>query len=85
MAKVIEGNLDASKLKFGIIVSRFNEIISKGLLDGALDCLKRHGAKDENIEVVMAPGSFEIPLLAKKLASGGKYNAIICLGDHRYP
>jgi len=80
MAKVIEGNLDASKLKFGIIVSRFNEIISKGLLDGALDCLKRHGAKDENIEVVMAPGSFEIPLLAKKLASGGKYNAIICLG-----
>ncbi len=80
MAKVIEGNLDASKLKFGIIVSRFNELVSKGLLDGALDCLKRHGAKDENIDVIKSPGSFEIPLLAKKLSSAGKHNAIICLG-----
>lgn len=80
MGKVIEGNLDASKLKFGVIVSRFNDLISKGLLDGALDCLKRHGAKEESIEVVMSPGSFEIPLIAKKLASSGKYNAIICLG-----
>lgn len=80
MGKVIEGNLDASKLKFGVIVSRFNDLISKGLLNGALDCLKRHGAKEESIEVVMSPGSFEIPLIAKKLASSGKYNAIICLG-----
>jgi len=80
MANIIEGNLDASKLKIGIIVSRFNELVSKGLLEGALDCLRRHGAKDESLEVVMSPGAFEIPLLAKKLASQGKYNAIICLG-----
>lgn len=78
MVKVIEGNLDASKLKVGIIVSRFNEIISKGLLDGALDCLKRHGAKDGNLEVIWVPGAFEIPMVAKKLAK--EYNAIVCLG-----
>lgn len=78
MGKTIEGNLDASKLKFGIIVSRFNEIISKGLLGGAEDCLKRHGAKEANIDVVWVPGAFEIPLVAKKIAK--KYNAVICLG-----
>ena len=80
MGKIIEGNLDASKLKVAIIVSRFNDLISKGLLDGALDCLKRHGAKDESVDVIWAPGSFEVPLAAKKVATSGKYNAIICLG-----
>ena len=80
MGKIIEGNLDASKLKVAIIVSRFNDLISKGLLDGALDCLKRHGAKDESVDVIWAPGSFEVPLAAKKVALSGKYNAIICLG-----
>jgi 6,7-dimethyl-8-ribityllumazine synthase len=79
MGKTIEGKLDASGLKFAVIVSRFNELVSKGLLDGALDCLKRHGAGDESVDVVWAPGAFEIPLVAKKLASK-KYNAIICLG-----
>ena len=79
MGKTIEGKLDASGLKFAVIVSRFNELVSKGLLDGALDCLKRHGAGDESVDVVWAPGAFEIPLIAKKLASK-KYNAIICLG-----
>jgi 6,7-dimethyl-8-ribityllumazine synthase len=78
MAKIIEGNLDASKLKVGIVVSRFNELVSKGLLDGALDCLKRHGAKEENIAIVMSPGAFEIPLIAKKMAKD--YDAIVCLG-----
>jgi 6,7-dimethyl-8-ribityllumazine synthase len=78
MAKVLEGNLDASKLKVGIVVSRFNELVSKGLLDGALDCLRRHGAKENNITIVWAPGSFEIPLVAKKIVS--KYDAVICLG-----
>ncbi|MCX5726822.1 MAG: 6,7-dimethyl-8-ribityllumazine synthase [Candidatus Saganbacteria bacterium] len=80
MGKTIEGNLDASKLKVGIIISRFNDLISKGLLDGAMDCLKRHGAKDENIDTVWCPGAFEIPLVAKKMAKSGKYNALIALG-----
>ncbi len=79
MARTIEGKLDASGLKFGIIVSRFNELVSKGLLEGALDCLKRHGASEESIDVVWAPGAFETPLVAKKMAAK-KYNAIICLG-----
>lgn len=78
MVKVIEGKLDASKLKVGIVVSRFNELVSKGLLDGALDCLKRHGAKEANLSVVWVPGSLEIPLVAKKIAK--KYDAVICLG-----
>lgn len=79
MGKTIEGKLDATGLKFAVVVSRFNELVSKGLLDGAMDCLKRHGAVEENIDVVWAPGAFEIPLIAKKLSSK-KYNAVICLG-----
>lgn len=78
MGKTIEGNLDAGKLKVGIIVSRFNELVSKGLLAGAEDCLKRHGAKETNIDVIWVPGAFEIPLVAKKVAKD--YNAVICLG-----
>ena len=79
MGKTIEGKLDASGLKFAIIVSRFNDLVSKGLLDGATDCLKRHGAAEEAIDVIWAPGAFEIPVVAKKLAAK-KYSAIICLG-----
>ena len=78
--KVIEGKLEAKELKFGIVVSRFNEFISSKLLAGCLDGLKRHGAADSNIETVWAPGSFEIPFLAKKMATSGKYQAVICLG-----
>lgn len=78
MVNKIEGNLDASKLKVGIIVSRFNDLVSKGLLDGALDCLRRHGAKETNIDVVWVPGAFEIPLIAKKMAKD--YDALVCLG-----
>ncbi len=78
MANKIEGNLDASKLKVGIIVSRFNELVSKGLLDGALDCLRRHGAKENSIDVVWSPGAFEVPLIAKKMAKD--YDALVCLG-----
>lgn len=78
MGKTIEGNLDASKLKFGIVVSRFNELVSKGLLGGAQDCLRRHGAKETAIDVVWVPGAFEIPLIAKKIAKD--YDAVICLG-----
>ncbi len=80
MVKTIEGNLDAGKLKFGIVVSRFNELISRGLLEGALDCLRRHGAADSAIDVVWVPGAFESPMVAKKLAASKKYDALICLG-----
>ena len=79
MGKTVEGKLDATGLKFGIIVSRFNELVSKGLLEGAIDCLKRHGAAEDTIDVVWAPGAFEIPVIAKKMASK-KYSAVICLG-----
>lgn len=78
--KVVEGKLQAQGLKFAIVVSRFNEFITSKLLDGALDALMRHGAKESDIQIVKVPGSFEIPLVAKKLAQSGKFNAVICLG-----
>ncbi len=78
--KVIEGQLSAKGLKFGIIVGRFNEFISSKLLGGALDALKRSGADEKDIEMAWSPGSFEIPLIAKKMAKAKKYDAIICLG-----
>ncbi|HNY01729.1 MAG TPA: 6,7-dimethyl-8-ribityllumazine synthase [Bacteroidales bacterium] len=78
--KKIEGKLDAKGLKFGIVVSRFNEFISGKLLAGCLDGLQRHGATDDNITVVWSPGAFEIPLLARTLAKSGRYDAVICLG-----
>ncbi len=80
MPKFIEGKLDATGLRFGIIVSRFNSFISERLLEGAVDALIRHGAADKNIDVVRVPGSFEIPLAAQRLAEGKKYDAVICLG-----
>ena len=80
MPKFHEGNLDAKGFRFGLIVSRFNNFITERLLEGALDALQRHGAKDQDLEVVRVPGSFEIPLLAKELADSGKYDAVICLG-----
>ncbi len=78
--KTIEGKLDASGLKFGIVVSRFNEFITNKLLGGAIDTLRRNNAGDDNITVVWVPGSFEIPAIAKKLADSGSYDAVICLG-----
>ncbi len=78
--RTIEGKLDAKGMKFGIVVARFNEFISSKLLSGCLDGLSRHGTIENNIDVVWSPGAFEMPLLAKKLAAGGKYNAVICLG-----
>ncbi|MCK4662649.1 MAG: 6,7-dimethyl-8-ribityllumazine synthase [Bacteroidales bacterium] len=78
--KIFEGKLDANEMKFGIIVGRFNEFISSKLLSGALDALKRHGTDENNIEIAWAPGSFEIPVIAKKMAKSAKYDAIICLG-----
>jgi 6,7-dimethyl-8-ribityllumazine synthase len=80
MARVVEGALQAKGMRFGIVVSRFNDFINRRLLDGALDALARHGAEEGMITVARVPGSFEIPLMAKKLAASGKYDAIICLG-----
>lgn len=80
MPKNIEAKLSAEKLKFGVVVSRFNEFITSKLLEGALDCLIRHGASDGDIEVVWVPGSFEIPLIAKLLAESQRFDAVICLG-----
>ncbi|MFX3623901.1 MAG: 6,7-dimethyl-8-ribityllumazine synthase [Ectobacillus sp.] len=77
---VFEGHLVGTGLKVAIVVSRFNEFITSKLLGGALDGLKRHGVEEEKIDVVWVPGAFEIPLIAKKLAAGGKYDAIITLG-----
>jgi 6,7-dimethyl-8-ribityllumazine synthase len=80
MGKPIEGMLVGKGLKFGLVVSRFNEFITKKLLEGAEDALVRHGARAEDIDVAWVPGSFEIPLVAKKLAQTKRYNAVICLG-----
>ena len=80
MSKIIEGTLEAKDFRFGIIVSRFNSFISDRLLEGALDTLIRHGATREQITVVKAPGAFELPLVASKMANSDKYDALICLG-----
>ncbi len=80
MSKTYEGNLLGKGLKFGIVVSRFNEFFSTKLLDGAKDALLRHGVADTDIEVAWTPGSFEIPLIAQKMAESKKFNAVICLG-----
>lgn len=80
MAKIIEGSLQAKGIKVGLIVSRFNSFISDRLLEGALDTLQRHGAEDKDTTIVKVPGAFEIPLVAKKMASSKKYDAVICLG-----
>jgi 6,7-dimethyl-8-ribityllumazine synthase len=78
--KIFEGELQAKGLKFCIVISRFNEFITAKLLDGAMDALVRHGAKEEDIDVVKVPGSFEIPVIGRKMALKGMHNAIICLG-----
>ena len=79
--KIFEGNVVAEKnIKIGIVVARFNEFITSKLLSGAVDGLKRHNVQDDDISVAWVPGAFEIPLVAKKMAESGKYDAVICLG-----
>lgn len=80
MANVIEGFITGKGLKFGIVVARFNEFITSKLLSGALDTLHRHEGNDDDIDVAWVPGAFEIPVVAKKMAESGKYDAVICLG-----
>jgi 6,7-dimethyl-8-ribityllumazine synthase len=78
--KTFEGKLVARDYRFAIVVSRFNEFISGHLLSGALDCLKRHEANEENIDIIWVPGAFEIPMAAKKAVLSKRYEAVICLG-----
>lgn len=80
MARTVEGNLAAGGLKFALVVSRFNHFITDRLLEGALDALRRHGADEDGISVFRVPGAFEMPLVAKKVAASGEYDAVICLG-----
>lgn len=80
MGKTFEGNLIGTGLKFGIVISRFNDAIGKELLRGAQDALIRHGVAGDDIDIAWTPGAFEIPLVAKRLAESGRYNAVICLG-----
>src|ERR671935_964781 len=75
-----QGKLDAADLRIAIVVSRFNELITRPLLDGALDCLRRHGADEQRISVAWVPGAFEIPPVARRLACSGAFDAVICLG-----
>ncbi len=80
MPAIIEGLLDGAGKRFGVIVSRFNELISKNLLEGALDCLLRHKTAKDAITIVWTPGALEIPLVAQKMAASKKFDAILCLG-----
>ncbi len=78
--RTIEGKLSAENLRFAIIVGRFNNLITEKLLEGAIDCIIRHGGLEDNITIIRVPGSFEIPLVAKKAAKSGNFDAVICLG-----
>jgi 6,7-dimethyl-8-ribityllumazine synthase len=80
MVRTIEGDLTGQGLKFAIVIGRFNELVTGHLLSGALDALRRHGVADDDVTVAWVPGSFEIPIAAKKLAETGQYGAVICLG-----
>ncbi len=80
MAKEIHGELSATGKKFAILVSRFNDFLTSKLKDGAIDCLVRHGASENDIAVIWVPGSFELPQVAARLVQNGQYDAIICLG-----
>jgi 6,7-dimethyl-8-ribityllumazine synthase len=80
MAKVHQGRLEAQQLRFGVVVSRFNSVVTERLLRGALNALKDRGALDDHVEVVHVPGAFEIPLFVDSLAASGRFDAVICLG-----
>jgi 6,7-dimethyl-8-ribityllumazine synthase len=80
MPAIVEGILDGSGKRFGIVVSRYNDLISKKLLEGALDCLLRHKVDKESITIVWTPGALEIPLVAKKMVESKQFDALVCLG-----
>lgn len=78
--KTFEGKLQAEGFKFGLVVSRFNNFLTEKLMEGAVDCLVRHGASEEDLTVAWCPGAFEVPYVAARMAKSGKYDAVICLG-----
>jgi 6,7-dimethyl-8-ribityllumazine synthase len=80
MAKIVEGKIKADGLRFGIVVSRFNNFITERLLEGSLDALRRNGAGEDAIDIYRTPGSFEIPAVVKRVLARDQYDAIICLG-----
>jgi 6,7-dimethyl-8-ribityllumazine synthase len=80
MVRVIRGKLDATGLRFGLVVSQFNNLVTERLQAGAIDALCRHGVREDDIDVVQTPGAFDIPLFAKKMAASGRYDALVCLG-----
>ncbi len=80
MSKLFSGKLIGSDLKIGIVSSRWNDFMGSKILEGAKDALTRHGVSEENIDVAMVPGSFELPLAAQKMANSGRYDAVVCLG-----
>jgi len=80
MPRMHEGKLNAQGKRFALVVSRFNDLVTTRLLDGALDCLQRHGAVDEDIEVAWVPGAFELPIVAQKMAQTGRFDVVTCLG-----
>lgn len=80
MPRVIRGKMDATGMRFGLVVSQFNSLVTERLQAGAIDALCRHGVLDNDIDVVLVPGAFDIPLFAKKMAASGRYHALICLG-----
>ena len=80
MSKTYEGKIVGAGRRFGIVVSRFNEFVSLRLLEGAMDCLRRHGAADDDIEIAWVPGAFDIPAVAKRMGDAGTYDAVVCLG-----
>jgi 6,7-dimethyl-8-ribityllumazine synthase len=77
---VYEGQLNAEGKRFALVASRYNEIVSRRLIEGARDCLERHGAAEQDVELYRVPGSFEIPVVARKVADSGRYDAVVCLG-----
>jgi 6,7-dimethyl-8-ribityllumazine synthase len=77
---VYEGMLNGQGLRFALVVGRFNELISTRLYDGALDCLRRHDVAESDVDVAWVPGAFEMPLVARRLATSGRYDAVVCLG-----
>jgi 6,7-dimethyl-8-ribityllumazine synthase len=80
MAKLIEGKISAQGLKIGIVVSRYNNFVTEKLVAGALDAIQSHGGSEADVIIARVPGAFEIPLIAKKMAASGKYDALVCLG-----
>jgi 6,7-dimethyl-8-ribityllumazine synthase len=80
MSNILEGHLSATGLRFGIVISRFNEFITGKLLGGAEDAIRRHGGDLAQVDIAWVPGAFEIPLIAQKMAGSGRYDAVICLG-----